>query len=459
MELTRELARFIADSRCSDIPASILHEAKRAILNWTACALGGCRDEAVNRIISALSEFAGPPHATLLGRRERVDALHAALINAVSSNILDFDDTHLKTVIHPTVPVASALLAAVECSPASGARFLHAFVIGVETECRIGNAISPAHYDHGWQITSTCGVFGAAAAVGKLYGLSEQQMVWALGIAATQSSGLLAMIGSMGKSYNMGHAARNGLASALLAAKGFSSSERALEAPRGFFNVLAENADATAVIAGLGASWELAANAYKPFPCGIVVHPVIDACLQLRNEHTLAPEEIEHIAITAHPLVLDLTGNKTPHTGLEAKLSVYHSAAVSFLYGAAGIPQYSDECACAPAVMAMRARVTVKVDPSVPREAAYVRVGLKDGRMFNKNVLHAIGTLERPMSDADIETKFKDLAAGSLSPCHAQDAINLIWTFDMLDDAGQLAHAVVPKSMTSATPMFSGRPH
>jgi len=197
--VTRELARFVVESRWSSIPAAINHEARRALLNWAGCALGGCRDETVDTALAALSEFAGRPQATLLGRSERVDILNAAALNALSSNILDFDDTHLRTVIHPTVPVAAALLALAERTRVAGADFLHAFILGVEVECRVGNAISPEHFSSGWHITATCGIFGAAAACAKLLGLDAKKTAWALGLAANQASGTTGAHGSMTK--------------------------------------------------------------------------------------------------------------------------------------------------------------------------------------------------------------------------------------------------------------------
>src|SRR3954465_906665 len=242
-DTTRRLARFIVESHWRDIPKPVRHEAKRSILNWLRPALRGRHHPAVDIAISALREFSGPQQATVLGRRERLDILTAAVINGISSNVLDFDDTHLRTVIHPTVPVAAALTALSEHTPMTGAQFLHAFILGVEAECRIGNAVTPEHYNIGWHITSTCGVFGAAAACGKLLKLNEQQMTWALGIAATQASGLTNVHGSMSKCFNMGHAARCGLAAALLAQRNFTSSERGIEAPRGFAHVLSPRCD------------------------------------------------------------------------------------------------------------------------------------------------------------------------------------------------------------------------
>ena len=332
MEVTKKLAQFVVDSRYADIPAKIRHEATRSVLNWLGCAVGGSRHEAINITLAALAPFAGPARASVFGRTERLDIMHAALVNGISSHVFDFDDTHLKTVIHPSGPVASALLALAEHRPMSGADFLHAFILGVEVECRIGNAVYPSHYDVGWHITGTAGVFGAAAAAGRVLGLNVQQMTWALGIAATQSAGLREMFGSMCKPFHPGRAAQNGMTAAFLAAKNFTSSERGIEAPRGFAHVLATARNFDEITTGLGQSWEIALNTYKPFACGIVIHPTIDGCVQLRNEHNLTAGGIEAIELKVHPLVLELTGKKTPRSGLEGKFSVYHSAAVAIIH-------------------------------------------------------------------------------------------------------------------------------
>jgi 2-methylcitrate dehydratase PrpD len=439
--VTRQLARFIVESRWSDIPQDVRHEGERAILNWLGCAFGGCRDEAVERLLAALREFAGQPQATLLGRGERLDALTAACINAVSSNILDFDDTHLRTVIHPTVPVAAALLALAEYRPLSGAEFLHAFILGVDAECRIGNAVSPAHYEVGWHITATCGVFGAAVAAGKALKLDARQMAWALGIAATQASGIREVLGSMCKSYNMGHAARNGLAAALLAAGNFTSSERALEAQRGFLNVFATRSDAAEITRGLGTSWELMQNAYKPYPCGIVIHPVLDACLDLRAAHRIDPAMIAKVEVTINPLAQQLCGNKSPRNGLEGKLSLYHSAVVALLDGDAGVHQYADARVNDPRVVAFREKIALRDDAAIGKEQARVRITLTNGKNLEMFVEHARGCLQRPMSDADLSAKFRGLAAAELAPRAVEQLIEQCWSLAELPDAGAIARA------------------
>src|SRR5258706_3383196 len=354
MEVTKTLARFVVESRDTDIPRKVRHEAARSILNWLGCAVGGCRHETIDRALAALTPFCGPAQATVLGRGERLDIMHAALINGISSHVFDFDDTHLKTVIHPSGPVASALLALAEPRAMSGAELMHAFILGVEVECRIGNAVYPSHYDVGWHITGTAGVFGAAAAVGRVLGLNVQQMTWALGIAATQASGLREMFGTMCKPVHLGRAAQNGMTAAYLASKNFTSSERAIEAPRGFANVLATARNYDAITDNLGTTWEGAPKTYKPFAVGIVIHPIIDGCVQLRNEHQLKAADIASISLKVHPLVLELTGKKTPQVGLEGKFSVYHSAAVAIIHGEGGEDVYSATCVRDLEVMTMR---------------------------------------------------------------------------------------------------------
>ncbi|HUP94375.1 MAG TPA: MmgE/PrpD family protein [Burkholderiales bacterium] len=440
MDETKTLARFIAQSRWSDVPDTTRHEAKRAILNWLGCAIGGCRDDTVERALRAITPFSGPPGASVIGRAEKLDTLNAALINGLSSNILDFDDTHMKTVIHPSVPVAAAALAFAEHHPVTGAELLHAFILGVETECRIGNAM-PHHYAAGWHITATCGVFGAAAAAGRMLGLDAQRMTWALGVAATQAAGLTATMGSMSKSYNMGHAAKSGLLAALLAERGFTSSDRALEAPRGFLRVLGGEVKTSEISGRLGETWELSWNAYKPFPCGIVLHAAIDGCLQLRQTHALSAQDVKRVEVRLNPLALELAGKPAPAAGLEGKLSARHAVAVALLHGKAGVDEFTDACVNDARVTAFREKVATTPDSALDKAAAIVRIEMQDGSRYTREVPHAIGSLEKPMTDSDIEQKFIDLAAGSMTQSAARAIADQIWSLENLNDSAELPRA------------------
>lgn len=424
-DVTRTLAAYVVRARPEDLPAPVRREACRTLLNWVGCAVGGSQHQTVEIAVRALRPFSGAPQASLLGRSERMDILHASLMNGISSHVLDFDDTHLKTVIHPAGPVASVILALAETRPVSGRDFLHALVLGAEVECRIGNAVYPAHYDRGWHITGTTGVFGAAAAAGRVLGLSEQQMRWAFGLAATQPVGLREMFGTMTKSFHPGRAAQNGLTAAVLAKEGFTSSEAGLEGRTGWGHVLSTTCDYAQMTRGLGEHYEIAQNTYKPFACGVVLHPIIDACLQLRAAHQLTPDAIDRIDLAVHPLVLELTGRRSPQTGLEGKFSVYFAAAVAMAAGAAGVRQFTDEWVRQPALVALRDRVTATVDSSIGEAQARAVVTLRDGRRLEKFIEHAVGSVEQPMGDADLDAKVRDLCEGVLPAARIRRLIDL----------------------------------
>ncbi len=440
-EVTRILARYIVEARYEDLPPNVRKEGVRTLLNYVGVAVGGSQHETIDIAVSALSPFAGRPQAGLFGRPERFDIMNAAFINGVSSHIFDYDDTHLKTIIHPGGPVISAILAFAEMKPVSGKDFLNALVLGVETECRIGNSVYPNHYDAGWHITGTTGVFGAAAAAGRLMGLTEQEMVWALGLAASQPVGLRESFGSMNKSFNPGRAAGNGLFAAILASKGFTSSDGMIEAKRGWANTISTKQDWGEITDGLGQRYETLLNTYKPFACGIVLHPAIDAAIQLRNETRIAPPEVRRIELKVNPLVLELTGKKTPQTGLEGKFSVYHAVAIALIEGAGGEKQFSDLAVRDPAVIDLRAKVVPTVDPGIKPEQVDMTIELSDGRVVRKHIEHAIGSLERPMSDSDLERKFVDLADGILSPERTAKLMELCWSVESLASAGEIAQA------------------
>jgi 2-methylcitrate dehydratase PrpD len=435
-EATRALARFIVGSRFEDLPETVRHEGSRTLLNWVGCAIGGSRHQTVTNAMAALSPFFGPGQATLLGRPERVDVLHAALLNGISSHVLDFDDTHIETAIHPAAPVAPAILALAEHRPVSGRDFMAALIIGIETEFRIGMAVTPAHYKIGWHITGTAGVFGSAAAAGKLLGLSEQQMCWALGLAAAQPVGLQEMFGSMTKSFHPGRAAQNGLTAALLAQAGYTASEQGLEAKRGWLNVLSTACNYAALT---DPGWEILNNSYKPFACGLVVHPVIDGCIQLRDANGLTPDMIDRIEVAVHPRVMDVTSIRDPRTGLEGKFSIYHAAAVAVVAGAAGERQFSDEAVRAPAIAGLRARVLATIDPTLGKAQARVTILLRNGERLAVFVEHAVGSVENPMSDRMLDDKFRGLSAGNLSPGDTDRLIDLCRGADKLADAGEIA--------------------
>ncbi len=451
MSETQILASYVLDSRLEDIPSDVRHEARRAIVNFMGCAVGGSPHPAVDLAIRALRPYAGPPTASILGRVERLDPLHASLMNGISSHVYDFDDTTPKNYSHPTSPVASALFAYASANTVRGRDFIEAFILGFEAESRVANAVYPAHYDVGWHITGTSGVFGAATAIGKLLGLSVQQMVWAIGLAATQAAGLREMFGSMAKSFHPGRSAQNGYTAALLAQAGFTAGEHGIEGPRGFAAVQAATYDLTKITTGLGTEFDLRANTYKPFPCGIVNHPTIDGCIQIHDEHHPAPATIRAVRLRVAPLVLDLCNQQNITRGLQGKFSVYHGAAVGLVRGKAGISEYTDEAVNDAHVKRVRESTTAVGDGSITEDQAHVEVELMDGRKLTCFVAESLGNLKRPLSDRQLDAKFRDQAVLALPPSQVSELNGLCWQIDELDDVNQLIRITVPTTQTASS--------
>ncbi|WP_109481818.1 MmgE/PrpD family protein [Paraburkholderia sp. C35] len=438
--LTRALARFVADTQWSDLPAAVRNEAKRSLVNYFAVALAGANDPTVDKAVNAYQRFRADTHASIVGRSERTDMLNAAALNAMSANVYDFDDTHIPTIIHPTAPVAAALFALAESQPMSGETFLLAFVLGVEVECRIGNAVSPEHYQRGWHITSTCGVFGAAAAVAKALALDEQKTVWALGNASVQTGGLVETLGTMSKSISVGNAARNGLLSALLAEEGFSGPDAPLEGERGFLRVTASQPDWSAITSDLGHAWELLKNTYKPYPCGVVLNPVIDACLDLRRDARWSLDDIEQIELTGHPLLRERTDRPGVRTGRESQVSAQHAVAVVLARGKADLEAFSDAAVADPSLRALAGKLRFIDDASWPVESAQVTIVLRSGERVAHRVHAARGSLAAPLANVELADKLHQLAAYGRSAIDAHALIDRLWKFETAQDAGAVMH-------------------
>lgn len=425
--ITAQLAEFVTTHPSRGWSDEVEHQAHRTFANWVGCAIGPSGEDAVEAALTAVHELQPAQQASLLGRAEKVDIASAALINGISSHTWDFDDTHLKTIIHPAGPVAPAALALAEHLQLSGRELVDALVLGVEVSCRVGNAIYPDHYDRGWHITGTTGMLGSAAACARLLGLDTLRTQMALGLAASQPIGLREQFGTMTKPFHPGGAARVGLMSALMAKHGFTASRRALEAPRGLLQVFSDKTDWREVTEGLGQTWEIALNTYKPFACGIVIHPAIDGCVQLRDRHGVKPDQVAKLQLKVHPLVLELTGKKTPSTGLESKFSVYHSCAVGLLYGRAGEHEYTDEVVNRPEVLALRAKVEAVVDDRIDEAGAELLLTTTDGREIALRIEHAVGSLEKPMSDDALRAKF----GGQSEPVLGAEKAAQAWTLAM----------------------------
>jgi 2-methylcitrate dehydratase PrpD len=433
--LTRILAEFVNRTRWEDLPLAVRHEARRSLVNYFAVALAGCADQAIVKAVSVYGRFSAGADCGLIGRPERTDMLNAAALNAMSANVYDFDDTHLPTIIHPSAPVAAALFALAESSRLNGEQWLLAFVLGVEVECRLGNALSPGHYQRGWHITSTCGVFGAAAGVAHALKLDPQRIGWAFGNASAQSSGLVETLGTMSKSISVGNAARNGLLSALLAADDFSGPQQPIEGARGFLRVTSDRPDFNAISHALGEEWALLSNTYKPYPCGVVLNPVIEACLDLTREADWSLADVERVELVGHPLLRERTDRPGIRSGRESQVSAQHAVGVVLGRGKAGLAEFSDASVMDPEVRGFGHRVVFVDDAAYAVEAAKVTVVLRSGKTLSRRVDAARGSLGAPLTDAELEAKLTALAEYGGSRCSTEPLIEALWTMETATDA------------------------
>jgi 2-methylcitrate dehydratase PrpD len=435
--ITDELAAYAVRAKFSSLPDNVRTETTRAFVNWIGCVLGGCREPAVEIAAATVSRLGESGQASLIGHRRRSDVASAAFVNCVSSSVHGFDDAHLATVTHPTGPVAAALFALSEIRAVSGEDFLAALALGMEIECRLSNllVLPPAKFNAAFYVTGLTAPVGAAAALGAARGLDEQRMRWAMGIGASQASGFRGTHGTMTAHFRPGHAARSGVWAAQLAAAGFDCSEDALEGESGFVEVFTSGADLDRAVAGLGSHFEILSNGYKPYPCGIVIHPTIDACLDISAQ--LRPGvQPASISLRVHPLALKLTGVRTPHSTLESHVSLFHWAAATLLRGTAGLPETRQVCIDDPDVARLRERVVAVADDALSRGEAIVEVTLADGNSLRAHVTNARGSVERPMNDDELDAKFLAQARMVLPADRAETLLQLCRNARSITDVG-----------------------
>ena len=440
MPVTQSLASFIVDTRTDDLPEWSLNEAKRTLINILAVSLSASTSAGSRMLMDWAAGEAAAPKTTIIGSALRTSASNAALLNGFLAHIQDYDDTHFPTVLHPTAPVWPAVLAAAEERGTSGRETLAAFVLGAEAACRVAMSVHPWHYDMGWHITGTAGVFGAAAGVGRILNLDAGQMNMAIGAGGTFAAGVREVFGSHAKALHPAKAASNGLQAAYLAQYGFTGADDIIGGRRGFWEVLSPNGHSEEALLGeFGARWELANNGLKPYANGVVSHPIQDAVIELRNAHSLKAEDVASIEARVHPLVLELMNRPEPKRGLEGKFSFQHCAAAALVDGAGHDAQFSDERVANPVIASVRARVSATVDESMREDEVHVSINLNDGTTLSTYVEHATGSPGNPMTNEALETKYRDLATEVFDRSRADELLAAIWALDTAADVSEVA--------------------
>jgi 2-methylcitrate dehydratase PrpD len=445
--LTEQLARLVAGTRAEDVPPPVRETAAWWVLDWLGCAIAGL-DTPPGRML--LSHTAAQPRADISclglpdGRSTQVAAFH----NGGVSHIVEMDDVHRAAIIHPAAVVVPAALAVAEQHGASGRDLLAAITLGYEVAIRVGEAVGKTHYFH-WHNTSTCGVYGAAAAAGWLLGLDAERLTWALGNAGTQANGLWEFIadGAMSKHLHTGRAAANGVLAAELATLGFTGARRILEGRQGFFAATAPDGNPSAITDGLGVGWKLPGTSIKPYPSCRHTHSSVDAALELRDEYGISSQDVERVEIDAYRAVLDLTDNPTPAHQYAAKFSVQYCVARALTDGGLKIADFTPERIAEPDVRDLMLRTTVRLDPELDARApaslpARVRLRLRDGRQIEETVIMAKGDPEAPLSQAELRAKFLGMVEGTAYGSRAEELVETIVGLDGRRDLrGLLANA------------------
>lgn len=438
VQVTAELSRFLSHLRFDDLPQAAMQAARRSMLDWLGCAILGSRQPGTLPLRTVLSTGNNTSNAQVVGHALRLGTIDAALVNGQAGHVLDFDSIHLGGVqLHAASPIFSALFALADSRKTSGRELVTAAVAGYEAGVRTG-LTAPAHHAGGWHLTGTLGTIAAGAAGAKLLDLETGRYVFALGIAATQASGLQRNRGTHCKSLHAAKAAGNGVLSALLAEQGHNSALDIIEGENGFARVYSDEVHLEQALHDLGKRWEITANGFKPYACGIVLHPLIDAVIKLRQNSLASASSVDSIRLRVHPHVMKLTGEINPEAGLKAKFSVSHAAAVSYIDGAAGVLQFSDERAKDPEVIRLRSRISVDTDASLRRDEAEAWISIA-GSTSHCKIEHATGTISNPMTDEALEAKFMANAGPVIGQTRAAEILGLSLDLERLNDVSRLA--------------------
>lgn len=436
-------ASLAIELRLEDVPSEVLDSSRRALANVVGVSLGGAPLDATQRARETVRALGGAQQARMIGMGDASSVDRVALVDGIAAHVLDYDDTQLETVYHPSAPVMAAVAPLAEWRELDGASLLRAWVVGLEVGMRLAVALTRQHYDRGWHVTGTAGGVAAAAAAGALLGLDQRQFVHAVGIAATQASSHRIHFGTMTKSLHVGQAAAGGVLAALLAEQGFDADPAGIDGPRGMLEVMADAPDAAILSADLGSRWLLLENRLKPYACGVVTHPVIDATRELA-ETGVTSEEIEEIVINVEPLVVELTGKENPTTELEAKFSARHCAAVGFLHGKAGPDEFSPEVVTAAETVALRRRVKIEPTADMDHMTATLTARLNSGDAVELRIEHARGTPERQLTDEELRTKFVDVSSPVLAEAPAGELFERLLRVDDEASWTELLSATLP---------------
>jgi 2-methylcitrate dehydratase PrpD len=418
------LVEFVLGLEAAALPPAVVEGAQRSLTDWLGTAIRGAREPLAAALGAVIDATGGEAQATIVGRGRRTSALLASLANGAQSHALDFDDTHLPSIVHGAAPVAPVALALGEWQRRSGADALAAFVAGFEVETRIGRIIGRPLADRGWHVTGILGHLGAAAAAGKLLGLD---------------AGLEQSFGTMAKPLHPGKAAMNGLLAALLAREGYTGATAMLDGAHGLPGTFLGVTDLGPAAEDLGKRWEILENSTKPYAACHLTHATIDAGRAVRERLAPPAAGIASVRCRVHPLVLKVANQVDPQTGLAAKFSLAYCAATALVHGEAGEGAFSEAGVADAEVGRVMRRVTVEADPAFGIGTAVMTVRLADGREVEERVTAARGMPGRPLTRGELEAKFRGLAGVVLPGARVEALAAALRRLPEVPDIGEIA--------------------
>jgi 2-methylcitrate dehydratase PrpD len=430
------------------IPKDVAANAKNAILDTMAAMLGGVNEPVSRKLLAYQAKERTSGAATVVGSGYRFSAAAAALVNGAMSHALDYDDLLITTRSHPSAVLVPAILAAGETLKRSGAEVITAYLAGLEAIDKIGGLVAFAQYQKGWHTTSTLGGLGAAAAVGKLLGLPEQQMKMALGIAASLAGGLQRNFGTMTKPLHVGWAAQSGITAAMLAADGFTASEDVFSGKDNYLDVLAQKTDVPALPAfGLPFAVVSPGLYVKRYPCCFATHRALDAALHIRSRYpSLDVNRIDSITCMAPFPSFRALIHDAPATGLEGKFSMQYTVATALIDGRVDVRSFTDAMVGRTALRSLMVRIKKVEDPNLPlfdpdgtdRRFTEVTVRMTDGQLLTDRVVRPKGSADVPLTSDELAAKFLECSAESLPLGKQHIVLGMLRDLDVLRDISEL---------------------
>lgn len=418
--ITKKCAAFIYDLKYEDIDSKTVEFTKKCLIDWMGCVLGGASQKPAAIIHKFADGIGGEPTSTMIGEFKKTTILNAAMVNAYNCHILEMDDVHKKSILHPAAPTISAAFSTAEALEKSGKDFITSIVAGYDIALRVGEAVSPSHYKY-WHTTGTCGTFGSAAASAKLLDLEPMQVVYSLGNAGSQAAGLWEFINdnAMTKFLHCGKAAMNGIIASMLTKLGLTGATKILEGEQGFFKAYSSEKDYERCFEDLGKHFKINETAFKPYASCRHTHPSVDGVLDLKRKYDINPEEVESINIQTYETATKIAGNEVFYDAMSAKFSLAYCISAALCFGKLGVGEFTQNKIESSSIKDLAKKVKITVNEDINNNypdkwQSKITIKTKQGN-YETFIKYPKGDPENTLNEDEIDEKFMGLATLKIS--------------------------------------------